>query len=70
MRDIVIEHPLRKRCTVSPLCILSVAKWRDRRLAIAEPMNGLFDAVFKEEVRPSWWDDPPNRSKQLRDGSV
>ena len=45
MREIVIEHPLRKWCIVSPLCILSVAKWRDRQLAIAEPMNGLFDTA-------------------------
>ena len=30
---------------VSPLCILSVTKWRDRRLAIAEPMKGLFDTA-------------------------
>ena len=24
----------------------------------------------KEEVRPSWWDYPPNRTKQLCDDSV
>ena len=34
MRDIVMGHPLRKLCMVSPLWIPRVAKWRGRRLEI------------------------------------
>ena len=59
-----MEHPLRKLCVVSPWWIPSEAKWRDRRLAIAEPMNGLPEtAPFLSVDRKRW---PSLRSMDMR----